>query len=308
MMRARARSAQKPAKLASRGRWLGIRAVAPLAGALAAVVAISLLSASVFTQTPPRPAVTGSAKSAVPRTADGKPDLTGVWQGGNGRRGTWEQANSGLGVGGTGRDPVAPANPGSQQVITDPAPYQPWAAKRVLESFNKRGIDDPAALCLPLGVPRVTIVGLFPIQIIQTPQQIAILYEYMGTFRTIPLNAKHPDDLVPTYMGDSVGRWEGDTLVVDVVGFNDKTWLTGTGTFHSEALHVTERYTRIDKDQINYDVTMDDPKVLTKPWTIRTTLMLREGTRVQEYVCPENNLDPGRYEKLLKEGVPFTRP
>jgi len=92
---------------------------------------------------------------AVPRTSDGKPDLTGVWQGGNGRKGTWEEANSGLGVGGTGLDPSAPANPASQQVITDPAPYKPEHAARVLESFNKRGIDDPAGLCLPLGVPRL---------------------------------------------------------------------------------------------------------------------------------------------------------
>lgn len=177
----------------------------------------------------------------------------------------------------------------------------------MLESYNKRGIDDPNGLCLPSGVPRATLVGLFPIQIIHTPQQVMILYEYMNTFRMIPLNAKHPDDVVPTYMGDSVARWEGDTLVVDAIGFNDKTWLTGTGTFHSESLHVTERYTRVDKDQINYEATMDDSKVLTRPWTIRTTMMLREGTRVQEYVCVENNLDPGRYEKMLKEGVEFKR-
>jgi hypothetical protein len=248
------------------------------------------------------------AGGEMPRTSDGKPDLTGVWQGGNGRRGTWEDANSGLGVGGTGLDPSAPANPASQQVIKDPAPYQPWAAKRVLESFNRRGIDDPAALCLPLGVPRIALVGLFPIQIVQTEKQVLILYEYMSVYRVIPLNAEHPDDVVPSYMGDSVGRWEGDTLVVDVIGLNDKTWLTGTGTFHSDALHVTERYTRVDKDQINYDVTMEDPKVLTEPWTIHATLMHREGTRLREYVCAENNLTPERYEHLLKEGVNFTRP
>jgi hypothetical protein len=130
----------------------------------------------------------------------------------------------------------------------------------------------------------------------------------MSVFRVIPLNVTHPDDVVPTYMGDSVGRWEGDTLVVDTTGFNDRTWLTSTGTFHSDALHVTERYTRIDKDQINYDVTMTDPTVLTEPWTIHSTLMLREGTRLREYVCAENNMDPERFEKLLKSGVAFTRP
>jgi len=247
------------------------------------------------------------AANGVPRTADGKPDLTGVWQGGNGRKGTWEEANSGLGVGGTGLDPSAPANPASQQVVTDPAPYKPEAAARVLESFNKRGIDDPAGLCLPLGVPRISLVGLFPIQIVQTPTQIVILHEYMSVFRVIPLNAEHPPDIVPTYMGHSVGRWEGDTLVVDVIGFNDKGWLTGTGTHHSDALHVTERYTRVDKDQIDYVVTMEDPNVFTEPWTIRTKLMLREGTRLQEYVCAENNVEMERLAKIVKEGVAYGR-
>jgi hypothetical protein len=276
----------------------------------------ALLSAQTATAGPPktparRPARSPArvaGKSTVPRTASGKPDLTGVWQGGTNRRGTWEEANSGLGVGGTGLDPSAPANPASQQVITVPAPYQPWAAQKVVASFNKRGIDDPLAFCLPPGVPRATIVGLFPFEIVQTPQRIVIMYEYMHVYRVIPLNAKHPDDLVPTYMGDSVGHWEGDTLVVDVIGFNDKTWLTGTGTFHSESLHVTERYTRVDKDQINYGVTIVDPEVLTQPWTFQSTIMLRQGTRVGEYVCAENNLDPGRYEKLLKDGVNLSRP
>jgi hypothetical protein len=274
-----------------------------------AVVVVISLNGSLLAQTG-----AGSTRAAaqsqgtVPRTSDGKPDLTGVWQGGSSRRGTWEEANAGLGVGGTGRDPTAPANPPSQQVINDPAPYQPWAARKVLESFNNRGIDDPNGLCLPPGVPRATLVGLFPIQIIQTPRQIVILYEYMNVFRVIPLDAKHRDDAVPTYMGDSIGHWEGDTLVVDSIAFNDKTWLTGTGTFHSESLHVTERYTRVDKDQINYEATIEDPNVLTRPWTIRTTMMLREGTHLQEYVCVENNLDPARYEKLIKDGIDFRRP
>jgi len=246
--------------------------------------------------------------SAVPHAADGKPDLTGVWQGASTRRGTWEEANSGFGVGGTGKDAAAPANPSTSVSTAEvPPPYQPWAAQKVLESFNKRGIDNPTALCLPPGVPRSNITALFPIEIVQTPQQVVIIYEYMSVFRVIPLNAKHPGDLEPSYMGDSVGRWEGNTLVVDVVGFNDKTWLGPVGTFHSEALHVTERYTRADKDRINYDVTMEDPHVFTKPWVIHSSMMLREGTRLREYPCAENNLDPARYEKLLKDGVDFTR-
>jgi len=272
---------------------------------LVAAIALGLACWPVSAQTKAK----GVTKSSVPRGADGKPDLTGVWQGGSDRRGTWEEANTGLGVGGTGRDPAAPVTLSSNDrpAGREPAPYQPWAAQKVLESFNRRGIDDPTGLCLPPGLPRTPMLGLFPQQIVQTPKQIVILYEYMNVFRVIPLNAKHPDDLIPSYMGNSVGHWEGDTLVVDVTGFNDKTWLSGTGTFHSDELHITERYTRVDKDQINYDVTMVDPKVLTKPWNLHTTIMLREGTRLQEYVCAENNLDPGHYEKLLKDGVKFTR-
>jgi len=129
----------------------------------------------------------------------------------------------------------------------------------------------------------------------------------MNMYRVIPLNGTHPDDIIPSYMGNSVARWDGDTLVIDVIGFNDKTWLAGTGTFHTDALHITERYTRVDKDRINYEVTMEDPNVFTKPWTLTSSLMLREGTRLQEMVCAENNIDPDRYEQLLKSGVKFTR-
>jgi hypothetical protein len=250
-----------------------------------------------------------SAQSGVPRGSDGKPDLSGVWQGGTNVRGSWEDANAGLGTGGSGRNPDTKPILSSNErgAGREGAPYQEWAAKKVIESYNKRGIDDPTARCLPGGVPRSVMLGLFPQKIVQTPKEIVVLYEYMTVFRVIPLNAKHPDDLLPSYMGDSVGHWEGDTLVVDIIGFNDKTWLAGTGTFHSEALHVTERYTRVDKDQINYDVTLEDPNVFTKPWTLHSTIMLREGTRLEEYICQENNIAPEMYEKLLKEGVKFNR-
>jgi hypothetical protein len=261
-------------------------------------IALVMAAASLYAQTP--------AKSSPSRMPDGKPNLTGVWQGNSTRRGSWEEANTGLGVGGTGRDTSAPANATAQQT-GGMAPYQPWAAKKVLESFNKRGVDDPTAFCLPPGLPRLTLTGLFPIQIIHTADQVAFLYEYMNVFRVVPLNGKHNPDAVPTYMGDSAAHWDGDTLVVDVTTFNDKTWLTGTGTFHSDALHITERYTRVDKDQMNYEAMIEDSKVLTMPWTVRSTMMLREGTRVQEYVCAENNLDPAHYEKLVKDGVNFTR-
>ncbi len=152
---------------------------------------------------------------AIPRTADGKPDLSGVYQSNTTRKGTWEEANPR-----PGQDAGVP--PLNAALVTEPAPYKPEAAKKVLESFNRRAIDDPTAYCQPPGVPRVHSVALFPLEIMQTPQKIAILYEWFHVFRIIPLNAKHPDDVEPTYMGDSVGHWDGDTLVVDVTGFNDQ--------------------------------------------------------------------------------------
>ncbi|HLK48302.1 MAG TPA: hypothetical protein VKT49_09215 [Bryobacteraceae bacterium] len=243
----------------------------------------------------------------VPRGPDGKPDLTGIYQPASNRRGTWEEANSdGLAGNPFGATPGARTAP-ARGAAREPAPYQDWASKKVLESFNRRAIDDPTAFCLKPGVPRVTSVGLFPMQIVQTPKTIVMLYEYMNSQRVIPINARHPDDLEPSFMGDSVGRWDGDTLVVDVTSFNDKTWLIGAGTFHTESLHVTERYNMADRDMINYEATMEDPKVLTKPWVYRTTIMRREGTRLREYECEENNQDPARYEKLLKDESVFRR-
>jgi hypothetical protein len=271
---------------------------------LAVALTAAVLSAPVAAQ-----AQRGAESADVPRTTDGKPDLTGVWQGGSTQPGNWEDANAGSGVGGTGRDANAPVvgSSNDRPAGREGAPYQEWAAKKVLEAFNRRGIDDPTSRCLPAGLPRSVMLGLFPQQIVQTPTQLVVLYEYMSTFRVIPLDAAHPDDLLPSYMGNSVAHWEGDTLVVDVVGFNDKTWLAGTGTFHSEALHVVERYTRVSRDRIDYEVTMEDPPVLTKPWVLKSSLMLREGTRLQEYICAENNLDLDRYEQLLRNGVDFTR-
>jgi len=253
--------------------------------------------------------LTAQSKDPAPRSGDGHPDLTGVWQPGSTIKGSWDEANAGNGLGGTGKDPNAPVSLGSTARVPGAAgaPYQPWAAKKVLDSYKNRGIDDPTARCLPAGIPRLVSFGLFPVQIVQTPQQVVILYEYMNVFRVIPMNAKHPDDMEPTYLGDSVAHWEGKTLVVDVTGFNDKTWLVGTGTFHSDKLHVTERYTRVDKDQINYEAIMEDPQVFSKPWVYHSTLMLRDGTRVREYACAEQNEEPERYEKLLKDGVKFQR-
>jgi hypothetical protein len=142
--------------------------------------------------------------------------------------------------------------------------------------------------------------SLYPWQFVQTPQLIVILIESRHVFRLIPLNAKHPDDLDPSYLGDAVGHWEGDTLVVDVTGF--KEILTGL-SIHTDGMHVTERFTRVDYNTIKYEAKVEDPKALTKPWTVESKLMLRPGTRLQEYVCEENNQDPALTEQLVKKGV-----
>lgn len=243
-----------------------------------------------------------TAIQPTPKTADGKPDLTGVYQA-SPRRGGWDAEAP-------GDEPGVPAPRTAVNINTtasDPIPFTPEARARAQEILNRRSIDDPTGRCIFAASPRITGVGLFPVQFVQTPTQLVILYEYLWTHRVIPLDGrKHPDDMSPSFMGDSVGRWEGNTLVVDVIGFKPGGWLPG-GLVTSDALHLTERYTRVDRDQLTYEVTIEDPKVLTKPFTQRTTLMLREGARLREYSCAENNMDPAVYEKMLKDPSSFLR-
>jgi len=157
------------------------------------------------------------------------------------------------------------------------------------------------ARCLISGVRRITFRPL-PFEIIQQPNRLVIIYEVHHAFRFIPTDGRgHPDDMEPSYLGDSIGRWDGDTLVVEVTGFNTNTWLVGVGTFHSDKLKVTERYTRDTHDTIIYEATMEDPEVLTKPWKQYATLRLKPGERIREYECIENNEDIQRFEKLLQK-------
>jgi hypothetical protein len=242
------------------------------------------------------------AVQPAPRLASGKPDLTGVYQASSRRGKDWDAQVP-------GDVPGQPAQSASAAVNTaqrDPIPFRPEALQRAQEILNRRSVDDPAAHCLPLASPRMTPVSLFPIEFVHTPAKLVIMYEYFWTFRSIPIGGTHPDDAEPTFMGDSVARWDGDTLVVDVTNFKAGGWL-GNGLVHSDALHLVERYTRVDRDQMNYEVLIEDPKVLTKPFTQRNTLMLREGARLREYSCLENNLDPKVYEKLLADPTTFLR-
>lgn len=220
----------------------------------------------------------------IPRLANGKPDLSGVWQSG----GVSLYGEPGLS---TKKFPP-PVNPPPKR---QPIPYQA-AAEAKSKTFT--AADDPTLKCLLPGVPRITSMPM-PFEIIEKPNEVVIAYESFHAFRIIPISGKleHPDDLVPTWMGDSVARWEGDTLVVDVTGFNAKTWLSGMGSFHSDQLHVVERYTLNSDDTITYTATVNDPKVLSKPWVTGALLRRPPNTRVEEYECIENNQDAAHIEK-----------
>jgi hypothetical protein len=253
-------------------------------------VAALVVIPGVLAWTPP---AQSQAIKPTPRTADGKPDLTGVYQTSN-RRGAWDAE-----IPGNTPGAPLPRTPGTPQVRDEPVPFQPWARAKAQELLNRRSVDDPTAYCIPPPWPRVP--GLFPIQFVQTPSQVIILHEYMRVFRIIPTDDRgHPDDEEPAFLGNSVGRWEGDTLVVDVDKFKDGAYLT-SGIALSDAAHMTERFTRVDYDQLNYVVVIDDSKVFTKPWTVHRTFMLREGIRLREDICPENNLDPARFQEYLKK-------
>lgn len=268
-------------------------------------VGIALMLAGAAAASPQQPQAAPSTKEILPapRLADGHPDLNGVYQASR-RRGTeWDAETPGEALGVAAPRPRSGGGPPPR----DPVPYQPWARAKAQEFLNRRAIDDPAAHCLPVASPRITPTGLFPVQFVQTPNQLVILYEYYWLFRVIPTDGRpHPDDASPSWMGDSVGHWDADTLIVDVNNFKDGGWI-GAGLFTSDQLHLVERYTRIDHDQMNYEVTIEDPKVFTGPWTMRATLMLREGTRLREYACMENNVDLDTYQQYLKKPSLFER-
>ena len=144
--------------------------------------------------------------------------------------------------------------------------------------------DDPVLrTCLPPGTPRIYLQP-FPLQVVQTPKEIIILYEYDHTVRHIFMDGRqHPADITPTYMGHSIGKWDGDTLVVDTTGFNEKTWLDRDGHHHSDELHVVERFHRVDRDNVQIDITMEDPKALTKPWITQLYFQLKPDWDILEF-------------------------
>jgi hypothetical protein len=237
--------------------------------------------------------------AAVPRAANGKPDLSGIWVA-TGALLLFEGEEALAAA--RAADAAAGRPPGNSGEVP---PYKPEAEAQRQYFLGRRGVDDPMGRCLLTGVPRINFRPL-PFEIVQLPDRVLMLYEIHHAFRIIPTDGRaHPEDAEPAYLGESVAHWDGDTLVVDVRFFNDKTWLTGVGTIHTEALRVTERYTRDSLETIRYEATMEDPSVLTRPWTIRETFRLRPNERLREYECIENNEDLLRLERLL--GAPAAK-
>jgi hypothetical protein len=164
-------------------------------------------------------------------------------------------------------------------------PYQPWAAAKKRDNFANRATADPLASCYMPGVPRIMYME-WPFQIFQTRDHVAMTFEWTQVHRLIYTNGSKPADDLEFWMGDSRGRWEGDTLVVQVTNHNDRTWFDMAGNFHSEALKVEERYTLLDADTIRYEATIEDPKVFTRPWTITMPLHRhKDMDRILEYQC-----------------------
>ncbi len=169
-------------------------------------------------------------------------------------------------------------------------PFTEWGRKLWLERTGSLQKDDPTLNCWPTGIPRQAGTP-YPLQIVQTPTLAIILYEGAAhTYRVIPTDGTPHGKFDQLWMGDSVGHYEGDTLVVDVVNFNDKTWLDSSGHPHSDQLHVTERFKKSDENTLRYEVTIDDPVAYTKPWTT-TYLYKRQSGALMEYWCTENNRD-----------------
>lgn len=165
------------------------------------------------------------------------------------------------------------------------APFTPWGEAQF--KLSDTNVNDPNLSCLPHGLPRLMFVPI-PFEIFQVPGRVLTFHEAGNQVRQIYLDRGHPKDLDPTYNGDSVGKWEGDTLVVDSIGFNDITWLDSVGLRHSEALHVVERIRRVDHDTLRDDFTVEDPKAFTRPWTASQIYKLKPGWSIREYTCDNN--------------------
>jgi hypothetical protein len=207
--------------------------------------------------------------SSLPRTPDGKPNLQGIWQVLNTAAWDIQDHAARLGV------------PAGQGVVEgNELPYRPEALANKRQNFENRATADPESKGYLAGVPRIMYMP-FPFQILQTPDYVGIAFEYGPSYRAIYTNGTpHLKGPLNFWMGDSRGHWEGDTLVVDVMHFTDQTWFDRTGNFHSDGLHLVERFTLMGPDHINYEVTVEDPAVFSKPWKMSMPLYRRKEPNV----------------------------
>jgi hypothetical protein len=233
-----------------------------------------------------KPASTQSGVYRAPRTADGKADLNGIWEALN--TANWDVQDHAARQGPVLAVGAAFSVPAGLGVVDgNEIPYKPEALAKKKANAEKWLTLDPEIKCYMPGVPRATYMP-YPFQIVQTPKYIMMAYEFASASRTIYMDSKD-ESPVDTWMGWSDGHWEGDTLVVDVKSFNDQTWFDRAGNYHSDALHVIERYTPIDANHLQYEATIEDPKVFTRPWKMSMPLYRRVDKNMQllEYKCVE---------------------
>jgi hypothetical protein len=212
------------------------------------------------------PALAQTRAQGLPRMPDGKPNLNGIWQSMNAANWDLEdhsaQAGPVVAAGAIGAEPAGLGIIEGSSTI----PYRPEALKKRDENFKNRAKEDPEMKCYLPGVPRATYMP-YPFQIVQSTGDILLDYAYDSATRVVMMT-NHRDAELDTWMGTNNGHWEGDTLVIDVTGFNGRAWLDRAGNFASDSLHVVERYTMLDPNTINYEATLEDPDTYTKPWKI----------------------------------------
>jgi hypothetical protein len=222
----------------------------------------------------------------APRTADGRPNLTGIWEAMN--TANWDiQAHVARAGPVVALGAAFSVPPGLGVVDGNEIPYQPWAAAKKKENGENWLTRDPEIKCYMPGLPRATYMP-FPFQIVQSKDTILMAYEFASASRIVRMNSTEKSP-APAWMGWSVGRWEGETLTIDVTDLEEQTWFDRAGNFHSDALHVVERYTPTDANTLNYEVTIEDPKVFTRPWKMSMPLYRHQEKNAQlmEYKCVE---------------------
>jgi hypothetical protein len=237
----------------------------------------------------------------APRTSDGKPDLGGIW-------GLYCPAGNAVQGGFTGQPNVycateiaiPPEFTNIGQSVKDGLPYQPWAAELVKKTRAANRPNDPMSRCLPPGIVRLEVFPLFR-KMVQVPGLLVILNEQNASYRQIFIDGRPlPVDPNPSWNGYSSGKWDGDTLVVQTTGFRDGLWLDTGGSPLTDAARVTERFRRVNYGTLEIELTIDDPKAYTKPWTIKVTQILAPDTELLDYICLENEKDVPHLQSPVK--------